>query len=545
MNNMIRIFKLFKPQKYALLMGFSIALAALGANFLMLSSVAATAGGMLASLALIRMMALLRPIARYAERLITHSAMFRVIADLRLWLFTKLLPLSPARLGFRHSGDLLARLGADMDVLDALYLRVFMPLALFAFMAIVGVVLLFIYGSLSLGFFSLGMFIVLGYSLHKAARQGVAAAQVQPALQSQLKTSILDGIDGLAALVAVGGGHRQAQKIAAATVRLGAQQWREGASRAIMQGMVQLFLGLVVVGFVCLLQPLVVAGEMEAQTALMVVILLLGVGEVIFALPQALLATAKVQGAAERIFEVADLTPAVVEPVHPQPLPLVCPLAFEAVSFAYTQNRPVLSALSFAVPKGGRLLITGSSGAGKSSIFYLLMKFAQPQQGRILWGGRDIADIEGDEIRKQINALSQHTALMAGTVRDNLLLANPEADDVQLWDALEKAGVADVVRGLPALLDEWVGANAALLSGGQARRLALAQLFLRDCPVWLLDEPTEGLDRATAHEVMHRIAQHVMAHNITLLLVTHQPAWGEVIQATENLSLDRSVAFVG
>ncbi|MBM4381104.1 MAG: ABC transporter ATP-binding protein, partial [Deltaproteobacteria bacterium] len=197
-------------------------------------------------------------------------------------------------------------------------------------------------------------------------------------------------------------------------------------------------------------------------------------------------------GAAERLFEVAD-TPVQEDRGTPAP-PLQQALVFDGVRGGWTGDREALRGLSFTVPAGKAVALVGSSGAGKSTALSLLLGFVQPSAGEVRWDGVPLSSLSLASVRGQLGWVPQEPVLFSGTVRDNLLLGRPGADDAAAWEALERAGAAGFVRGLPGGLDEQVGERGARLSGGQRQRLAIARAFLRAPSVLLLDEPTSALD---------------------------------------------------
>ncbi|EFH09886.1 ABC transporter ATP-binding protein, partial [Teichococcus cervicalis] len=195
------------------------------------------------------------------------------------------------------------------------------------------------------------------------------------------------------------------------------------------------------------------------------------------------------------LFEAADTPPPVAEPATPAEAPRGHALRAEGVRFAWAEDRePVFEDLSFDLPEGGRLALLGPSGAGKSTLATLLLKLAEPQAGRFTLGGVDLASLSSDTVRGRIACLTQDARLFDDSIAVNLRLAAPEADDAALWQALERAGIADEIRALPQGLETPCGEGGARFSGGQGRRLALARALLAPADILILDEPAAGLD---------------------------------------------------
>jgi ATP-binding cassette subfamily C protein CydC len=244
--------------------------------------------------------------------------------------------------------------------------------------------------------------------------------------------------------------------------------------------------------------------------------------EAVAPLPAAFQYLGRTREAGRRLLEVVESPPAVVFPPDGAPPPARWDVAFEGVGFAYPpQGPPVLTDVSFSVPQGARLAVLGPTGAGKSTLGHLLVRFWDPSTGCIRLGGRDLRHLPEVHLRRSIAVVAQQPHLFNASIRENLHLAAPDAPEAHLWEALAAAELADFVRGLPWGLDTWVGEGGGLISGGQARRLALARAVLQAAPVWLLDEPTEGLDRATETRLLERVLG--LTQGRTVLLITHRP----------------------
>jgi ATP-binding cassette subfamily C protein CydC len=196
-------------------------------------------------------------------------------------------------------------------------------------------------------------------------------------------------------------------------------------------------------------------------------------------------------------------------------------IAFEHVSFRYADDLPfVFENLSLQLPAGSRTAILGPSGAGKSTVAALLLKLIAPASGQIRIGTADLAALPSEAVRHRIAYLGQTTHLFADTIRNNLLLGDPTADDAKLWAALEAAQLAQTIRELPEGLDTWLGEGGQNISGGQGRRLALARTLLSAAPILLLDEPCAGLDADTETEFMKVL--NTATQGRTVVLIAHR-----------------------
>jgi ATP-binding cassette subfamily C protein CydC len=263
--------------------------------------------------------------------------------------------------------------------------------------------------------------------------------------------------------------------------------------------------------------------------------------EVASALPRAGALAGNAVAAARRVLEAAQARPAVAEPARPATMPAGHTLRFNAVRFRWQPDRPELfDGLTLEIPAGARVAVLGPSGAGKSTLAALLLKIAAPQSGQILLGGVDIATLRSAAVRARIGWLGQATHLFDDTIRANLLLGRPDADDAALWRALDAAEIGDFVRALPEQLDTWLGEGGARASGGQGRRIALARTLLTEAPILILDEPCAGLDIATERAFFATL--NALPAGRTVLLIAHRLTGVERLDRIWRLSGGHAVA---
>jgi ATP-binding cassette subfamily C protein CydC len=198
-------------------------------------------------------------------------------------------------------------------------------------------------------------------------------------------------------------------------------------------------------------------------------------------------------------------------------------LKINKLGFRYSEQSDwVLKQIDLHISQGSKIAIVGNSGAGKTTLLQLLMRFYDPQQGSIEYAGIDYKQLSSDQLMTQFAVLSQRSQLFSATVKENLLIANPAASEPEIYQAINMAGLNQFIKRLPEGINTWVGENGAKVSAGEGRRIALARVYLKDAPVLLLDEPTEGLDRKTEDEVLNALEQ--IAKDKTLILVTHREA---------------------
>ena len=539
MNDVFRIFGLWRSRGLWLGAGVLVSLAALAAGVAMMGLGgavvgAAMVGGALAVPSALRALGVARVVLRYAERLVTHAATFRALADLRVWFFRNLARSTAGGLGFRQAGDVLARLVGDIEALDGLYLRILVPL--------VGAVLLFpvllvLIGShsvplgLAIGaLFAVAAFALPALSARMAARAGAAMADAGGAL----RIAALDALTGLREVRAFGAEGRMLAAVQAREATLLAVQ-RELAGRAALAGAAALLCGQAAV-----LAVLIAAGA-DPVAAVVAAFVVVAAFEAVGGLPRAGVLAGHAAAAVHRVLEAAAAPAPVPDPPQPRPAPAGFTLRFEAVHFRWQQDRPpVFEGLTLEVAEGTRVALLGPSGAGKSTLAALALKVAAPEQGRVLLGGVDIASLGAADLHRRIGWLAQATHLFDDTIRANLKLARPDADDAALWSSLDAARIGEMVRALPDGLDTWVGEGGARFSGGQGRRLALARALLSPAPILILDEPCAGLDAETERAFLGTLNE--VAEGRSVILITHRLTGVERLDRIWRLSGGKAMA---
>ncbi len=468
-----------------------------------LSSAAAIAFDVFAPAAAIRFLALSRTAARYGERLATHDATLGVLAGLRERLFRSWSQPRLARDLQRRPAKLLFRLTADIDALDSLYLRVLVPLAVaLSTVLAVTVALGLMHPLLGLG---AGFWLLatgLGIPL-AAARLSQAPSRRRAHALETLRSRTIDLVAGQTDLVMVGQLAAQQKAVTAADRRLAQSDDAMNRIETIVNAGFGASSAILLGGTLFAVAALANAGAISGPVAALGLLIAFAALEPFAGLRRGAVELGRTLLAARRIGP--SLTPAApLAPVNPAK----DELAVQLVKVTVRHERaplPSLHDLSLSVAQGERVALIGSSGAGKSTVLGLITGELAVQEGRA-------------EARPA-TLLTQRTELFQDTLRDNLRLAAPTAGDAQLLGSIAQAGLADLVAALPAGLDTMLGEGGHGLSGGQARRLALARLLLRDTPLWLLDEPTEGLDGETARDVLRRLAR--LMHGRTVIIATH------------------------
>jgi ATP-binding cassette subfamily C protein CydC len=471
--------------------------------------------------AAIRAFALLRTGGRYGERVVTHEATLRGLAGLRAWLFRRLIPLAPARLSALRSAELFARLRADIDALEHFYLAVLVPaaVALLTVAAAVLVCLIVLPAAASvllLGALCAGVLLPV-WMQRRAAHDAAQAVREGAALRGLL----LDALRGHAELLAWGGVAAHSRRIDALAARVDARRSRIELLQAVTGGAVGLFAQLTLLPVLAFALTAAHRGTLAPSLVVMLSLLTLASFEVIAPLSEALAQWQATLVAGARVFELADTPPAFVEPDSCAPLAPAAAIVFEGARLRYAADAPwALDRVDLALAPGARVAVVGASGAGKSSLLAALLKLYPLQEGRVLFAGQSVQALQGDVLRRRIAVIAQQPVLFNLSLLENLRLAAPEADAGRIECAVGLAQLDPFVASLPAGYDTVLGEGGALVSGGEARRIAIARALLQDAPVLVLDEPTEGLDARTAHDLYS--ALDAAARNRTLLLITHR-----------------------
>jgi ATP-binding cassette subfamily C protein CydC len=470
----------------------------------------------------VRIFAILRTAARYGERVLTHDATLRVLADLRVWFYGRIEPLAPAGLWRFRSGDLLNRIVADIEALDNLYLRALSPAAVALLISGIAFLLLAAVDVwIAAAFWFLFALAGCGVSF-TAAKMGVPTGRLIAIRTAELRIRAVEGLQGLAEIILFEAAGLLRDRVRSAQSALLAGQRRMARIRGISVAAMHLFSGAAVLAALYLGGGLVASGGLSGDTLALIALAIAAAFESVFGLPAAYQFLSRTRAAGGRLVEIVEYEPAVrFEGCSDGVLPAACGVEFNGVSFRYAPELPwALQNVDLTVPAGRRLAVVGESGAGKSTLVNLMVRFFDPATGQIRIGGADIRKLSEPDLRRAVVVISQQSHLFFATVRENLLVARPNADDAALRSALSAARLADVVDRLPDGLDTWIGEAGRLLSAGQARRLAVARAVLRDAPVWVLDEPTEGLDRRTEVELVESLLDATTGR--TVLWITHR-----------------------
>lgn len=532
MRALLPYLTLYKRHKWMLTLGIVLAIVTLLASiglltlsgwFLSASAVAGFAGiysfNYMLPAAGVRGAAITRTAGRYFERLVSHDATFRVLQHLRIHTFSKLLPLSPAGLARYRQGELLNRIVADVDTLDHLYLRVISPLvgAFVVIMVVtIGLSVLDVTLACALGGVMLLTLFIMPPVFYRA---GKTTGQNLTHLRGQYRQQLTAWLQGQAELTIFGASDRYRAQMETTELQWHEAQRRQSELTALSQALM-LLIGAVAILLMLWMAAGDVGGNVQPGALIaLFVFCALAAFEALAPVTGAFQHLGQVIASAVRITELTEQKPEVTFPTDVSDVPAQVTLTLRDVSFSYPeQAQKALDSLSLQVNPGEHIAILGRTGCGKSTLLQLLTRAWDPQQGEILLNDRPIAALNEATLRKTISVVPQRVHLFSATLRDNLLLAAPDASDEQLADTLRRVGLEKLLDDTG--LNSWLGEGGRQLSGGELRRLAIARALLHDAPLMLLDEPTEGLDATTESQMLELLAD-VMREK-TLLMVTHR-----------------------
>lgn len=570
MKSFVQLWQFFAPFKsriaLSLLLGFLTISAGIG--------LMATSGYLIASAALhpetilllwvpivgVRFFGLSRSVFRYLERYVSHDLTFRILARLRVWLYQRIEPAAPAGLQNTRSGDVLSTLTSDVDTLQNLYLRVLAPpvTALFTFLLVYAIVSRWNAGIAS-ALIALLLLAGVGSPLltwRLGKRDSAATVQSRAAVY----TSLADSIHGMTELLMFGQAEQVLDQLKVQQTQLSTQQKRLSQVSGLGTGLTIFVQNFSAWAVLFLAIPLVNTRQLTGVSLTALVLTTLASFEAVGGLAAALPFVGQGLEAAKRVFTLAARPALVREPylepasdiiatwpnVHDdqfnvtnqshivppavadrssKTLPSSFDLVLQTVNFSYptvhhmATAQPVLCDVSFELPHGKHIAIVGASGSGKSTLVELLLRFWE-YEGSIRLGNQELRGYMSDTIRNLITVVPQQPYLFHTSIAENLRVAKPDATLAELRQVLESAELTDRIATLPEGVNTLVGEQGTTLSGGERQRIALARAFLQSSPIWVLDEPTNGLDAVSEQEVLSAIQRATI--NRSLLLITHR-----------------------
>jgi ATP-binding cassette subfamily C protein CydC len=466
----------------------------------------------------IRALTFARILSRYGEKLLGHDVTLRIARDLRAWFFRRALPLAPLGLGRFRIGELMARLMADIDAVDGLLVRAIGPLLAVLSLCVLAALVATAVSPFAGLVLLLALTLIAALAPWRVARSVTALEDERAQASTRLRAAVQEGIEGQQDLVAM---DATAAWLAAMDDRSrDVARWEERRKQRL--GLATLahavVTALTLPTMLWVLLSAVHEERIGAAAAGGLFFMTVAVLEACAAVVPAWQAWREATVAAQRLQDVVDSPAAEGHPAGVHAPAARGALALQDIVFAWPgTTRRLLDGARLHVEPGERVLVAGDSGEGKSSLLALVLGLSTPQHGIVSFAGDDLRTLDAAQWHARIAWLPQDAPVFSGSVRENLRLGDPEADDARLWQML--AQVKLDARFRDTGLDTWVGENGATLSAGESRRLALARALLRDAPLLLLDEPTEGLDQDTADALMRDVAE--VSRERSVLIISH------------------------
>lgn len=466
----------------------------------------------------VRGFSMARTAGRWGERVVSHNATFKLLADLRLFFFRKLTPLIPGRQANLRDADLLNRLVADVDAMDHVYLRLVSPLVIgvIALLAITGFLAWFdLVIGLTLGFILLALMFTLPVIFY---RLGKTNGEALTYAKANYRIKLLDWIQGHAELLLFNAEDRYREQAVAEQDALLAAQRKMASLTGLANAILMASTGWTLV-LITWIAADGIGGAAPDPFVAMVAFTTMASFEIMMPVAGAFQYLGQTLTSARRLNEIIEATPDTLFDPNGHQAQVNGDISIRNISYAYYgSDEPVLKDVSLELKQGEKLALLGRTGCGKSTLLQLLTRNWDPQQGDISIDGIALPAWHEDSLRQAITVVSQRVDVFNGSLRENLVLAKPDGSDDEFRDALAKVGLEALLEGKG--LDTWLGEGGRQISGGERRRIGIARALLHDAPILLMDEPTEGLDRRTEQQIIKLLLDH--AKDKTVLFITHR-----------------------
>ncbi|HIF9091344.1 TPA: heme ABC transporter ATP-binding protein/permease CydC [Photobacterium damselae] len=466
----------------------------------------------------VRGFSMARTAGRWGERVVSHNATFKLLADLRIFFFRKLTPLIPGRQTNLRDADLLNRLVADVDAMDHVYLRLVSPLIVGVLSLVAVTVFLSWFDltiGLTLGAILLALMLLLPVIFYRLGKRNGEALTYSKA---NYRITLLDWIQGQAELLLFNAEERYRVQAESEQQSLLTAQRKMANLTGVANAILMAATGWTLV-LITWIAADGVGGNPPDPFVAMVAFATMASFELMMPVAGAFQYLGQTLTSARRLNEIIEAKPDTPFDPNGYQAKAQGNITIENISYTYYgSEQPVLKQVNLSLKQGEKLAILGRTGCGKSTLLQLLTRNWDPQQGQISLDGIPLPQWQEGALRNAMTVVSQRVDVFNGSLRENLLLAKPQASDAECVQALEQVGLTTLLDGQG--LDTWLGEGGRQISGGERRRLGIARALLHDAPILLMDEPMEGLDRRTEQQILELLLEH--AKDKTVIFITHR-----------------------
>ena len=466
----------------------------------------------------VRFFGISRAVVRYFERVVSHDLTFKILLSMRTQLYDQIEAFSQKWLMSKRPGELLSGITSDIETLQNVYLRVISPV-------IVAIVIGFItfaglaFYDITLASVTLAFFIINGTAVPCLAAYLAKGRGIEDVdTRTKMKVFLVDRLQGLQDLIWMGRKKNTMAEFNEMQGKLKQIQHKNAGTSGLVEGLNSLMAHTAMFSVLVLAIPLVVNGEIKGVMLAALTLGVLSSFEALQGLANAFVQHEASEEAASRLFSLAQEVPGISAstPKMKEPAGKNMSLSFRDVSFYYHDKEDVLKNISFSLSVGSKTAIVGPTGSGKSTLINLLLGFWQPTQGQIMADRDDIQQLDMDKYRNLFGVVSQDAYIFNRSLRENLLLANPDATDQQLIGILQAVGLTSFANNLAME----PGTQGMRFSGGERQLFALARALLKNNSIWVFDEPTAHMDVNTERKLLNTIWE--VRQKRTFLLITHR-----------------------
>ncbi len=468
----------------------------------------------------VRFFGISRGVLRYSERLLSHNTTFKLLAKFRVWFYEAIEPLAPAGLAKFRSGDLLARIVADVENLEHIYIRIIYPP-----IVAVGIILMMYF---IFGFFSPIISVIIVITLLLAGifvpnftkRIGRNLGKQLVETRTKLNILSIDLTQGLTELIVFNEREKFEKEYKKTSRRLNYLQFKMFFIDGLNESLITLVMNISLLFTMIYAIPEVAIGNLTGINLAVLIVGTMSAFEAVLPIPTMIHHLETSISSGRRIFEIIDEKSTIDETESKKNNISYFSIKFDNVNFGYEQNKIVLKNANFEIKSNEKIVIVGQSGSGKSTIINLLFRFWDVNSGKILIGSENVKSLNLDYLRSKMALVSQNSHFFNGTILQNLQLAKENLTEEEIQSVLEKVKMSDKINTLPEKINTWVGENGIKLSGGEKQRLAIARMLLKDAEILVFDEPTANLDSLNEKSIFEMIFE--VSANKTLVFITHR-----------------------